>query len=305
MEKKPIISLCIPTNGVVEWMFPALDSIYKQGVDESVYEVIVTDNGRNAAFEKMMREYASRHSNIRYYKTEALPFVNEIEAYKRASGIFIKFLNHRSLLREGTLDEYLSFVKCTADRKPVVYFSNGVLKGNKGRNRYFSFDGFVRRLSYFSSWSTGMAFWKEDFDKVDLDHGVSELFPHMKILFHEKNKKEYIVDNRRLLDEQEVGRIPKARYDLFYAFGVDYLGILTKLLLDGHISTETFLKIKRETLGFILDLHLAFVVRKKPCSYDLSGFWKSMGVYYGREEIVRNYLVILMDKMAGKIGRKV
>ena len=44
------LSLCIPTNGIVEWVFPALDSIYAEGVDNERFEVIVTDNGKNEDF---------------------------------------------------------------------------------------------------------------------------------------------------------------------------------------------------------------------------------------------------------------
>ena len=303
--KRPLISLCIPTNGVIEWVFPPLDSIYIQNVDETMYEVIVADNGCNLEFERLIREYASQHSNLHYYKTNALPFINEIESYKKASGIFIKYLNHRSLLRKGTLDEYIKFVNMARGRKPVVYFANGVLKGNKKQSRYNSFDHYVRKLSYFSSWSTGMAFWKEDFDKVDLRHDLSELFPHTKILFNERKRQEYIVDNRKLLDEQKIGKISKGKYDLFYAFGVDYLGILTRLVQDGDISIETFLRVKHENLRYMLKMHLDFVVRKLPCSYDISSFRKSMRVYYGCGEIIREYLGVLLHAGVNRIYRKV
>ena len=43
MEQRPLLSLCIATNGVSEWVFPVLDSIYSQEVDQSLYEVVVTD----------------------------------------------------------------------------------------------------------------------------------------------------------------------------------------------------------------------------------------------------------------------
>ena len=42
-----LLSLCMPTNGISEWVFPSLDSIYNSSVDESLFEVIVTDNGNN------------------------------------------------------------------------------------------------------------------------------------------------------------------------------------------------------------------------------------------------------------------
>ena len=40
-----ILSLCMPTNGVVEWVFPVLDSIFEQGCNSDDFEVIITDNG--------------------------------------------------------------------------------------------------------------------------------------------------------------------------------------------------------------------------------------------------------------------
>ena len=42
MEKNVLISLCMPTNGVIEWVFPVLDSIFGQGVDDNLFEVVVT-----------------------------------------------------------------------------------------------------------------------------------------------------------------------------------------------------------------------------------------------------------------------
>ncbi|MCR5757842.1 MAG: hypothetical protein K6F95_08040 [Selenomonas sp.] len=38
-----LLSLCIPTNGIIELVFPVLDSIYAQGEDESLFEVVVCD----------------------------------------------------------------------------------------------------------------------------------------------------------------------------------------------------------------------------------------------------------------------
>ena len=39
---EPILSLCLPTNGVIEWVFPVLDSIYNQNVDLNMFEIIVS-----------------------------------------------------------------------------------------------------------------------------------------------------------------------------------------------------------------------------------------------------------------------
>jgi len=303
---KPLISLCIPTNGVVEWMFPVLDSIYSQGVDEELFEVVVTDNGSNDAFFQRMVAYRDAHSNIVYEKTNALPFINEIEAYKRASGLFIKFLNHRTMLTSGALQKFLDFVEQNQQQKPVVYFANGVLNKPRDVIACDGFDSYVRTLSYFSSWSTGMGFWKEDFDSIPGDTEFNELFPHTTVLFHVRDRQDYMVDNRVLLEELPTGTIPKGRYDLFYAFAVEYPGIICDLLRSGSITAETFLKVKDENLDFVAQLYWDYVMRKNPCSYNLSSFDSSISVFYSYKQIRGKIKGIIGDKIKAKLhlGKK-
>lgn len=31
----PLISLCLPTNGIIEWVFPVLNTVYSKNVDNS------------------------------------------------------------------------------------------------------------------------------------------------------------------------------------------------------------------------------------------------------------------------------
>ncbi len=299
----PILSLCIPTNGVIQWVFNSLDSIYSQGVAEELFEVIVADNGNNAEFNKLMVEYVSNHKNLVYKKTTALPFMNEIEAYKLASGRFIKYLNHRSIMKEGSLTTILKFVEEKQMVKPVVYFANGVLNGKKDLRKVNTFDEFIRELSYFSTWSTGMAFWKEDFDKIMFDENIDVLFPHTKILFHERGNREYIVDNQLYFGEQPVGNIPKANYDLFYAFAVDYPALLLELRRSGDITTGTFLTIKRDLLGFLADLYFSYCILKQPCSYDLNSFNESVSVLYNKSEVNKAIIKRILSGVFNRLFR--
>lgn len=299
---KPLISLCIPTNGVPQWMFPVLDSIFCQGVEETLFEVVVTDNGNNEEFQTRMATYAQEHSNIVYEKTDALPFLNEIEAYKRANGEFIKFLNHRTMLTEGALNTFLEFVQNNLKTKPVVYFTNGVLNKPQEVYTFDTFDQYVANLSYWSSWSTGMGFWKSDFESIPEGIVFNELFPHTTVLFHIRDREQYVVDNRVLLEELPTGTIPKGRYDLFYAFAVEYPGIICDLLRDGSITTETFLSVKAGNLEFLAQLYYDYVLRKRPCSYDLSSFDTAISVYYGKAAVKQKVRKLLMQKVRNKLA---
>ena len=210
MNNRPLISLCIPTNGVIHWVFPVLDSIYAQGVEEEKFEVVVCDNGHNVEFKEKIRAYRDKHRNFIYAETDAPVFLSEPETYKLASGELIKFINHRTMLREGTLKYYLDFVCSNQDKneKPIIYFSNGELNGG-GVEKFSSFNEFARNLRIYSTWSTGITIWKEDYDRLPSDTVFNELFPHTTILFHERQRHTYIIDDMLLLDELSVGKTAK------------------------------------------------------------------------------------------------
>ena len=73
-----ILTLAIPTNGVVEWVLPVLDSIYQQNIDDEYFEIVITDNGNNKVFFDEIQKYKKKHNNIVYKKTTAQLFMNHL-----------------------------------------------------------------------------------------------------------------------------------------------------------------------------------------------------------------------------------
>lgn len=305
MSSKLQVSLCMPTNGVVEWVFPVLESIYAQGIDNDLFEVVITDNGNNAVFKKKIKRYLLHHNNIIYVETKASAFINEIEAYKKANGKLLKFVNHRTILVRGALGRLIKFVQENEKDKPIVYFSNGVLGIEKRQHIFNSFDQFVKKLSYWSSWSTGMTIWREDFIRLpkDITH-FNELFPHTNVLFNERQRKKYIIDNSVIFDEIPPGKKPKGNYDLFFAFGIEYPWILSSLLENGDISTNTFKYIKKNNGEFIAELYYTHVIRKQYCSYDLSGFNNMCGVFYSKSYILYKAYSMGVKNLIKKVIRR-
>ncbi len=281
MSDRPYVSLCIPTNGVIHWVFPVLDSIYNQGISEDDFEVVVCDNGDNEEFATKMLAYADNHNNIIYQHTDAPVFLSEPESYKLAKGKLIKFINHRTKLKVGTLKYYIDYCKKYWDdtEKPILYFSNGVLN-YKQICRYSDFDSFLCGLKIYSTWSTGMTIWNEDFAKISSKEAYNELFPHTTILFREKNRKEYIIDDTVLLEEIPQGKTAKGSYDVFYAFAVEFLGIILELLRNRDISYETYQTIKKEVKVFCADMYINYCLKKDYNSFDLSGFKNAIKVFF-------------------------
>ncbi len=301
-----LLSLCIPTNGIIELVFPVLDSIYTQGVDENLFEVVVCDNGDNVEFREMMAEYVSRHKNLHYGRTDAPVFLSEPETYKMATGRLIKFINHRTKLLPGTLQYLLNFVQAHEGEEspPIVYFANGSLKQKTQIVHFDNFSDFVGGLKILGTWSTGMAIWKADFDRIPADEPYNVLFPHTTVLFRERDRS-YIIDDKALLYEIPVGHANKGMYDVFHAFAVEWLLILGDLLRSKYITVQTFLQLKQVTLKFCMGMVIDFIILRRPCSYDTSSFGASIRVFYSWSEIGWELIKCLPRKIAGKIKRKI
>ena len=295
---EPLISLCLPTYGMAEWVFPVLESIYSQGVSNELFEVIVTDNGTNDAFQARMEEYAGAHPNLTYRKTTAFQFHNQLEALKLAKGQYLKFVNHRTTMTPGSLERMVSIIREHLEDRAVIYFSCGKLKQGYDGD---SFDGFVGALGVRASWTNGVGIWKTDYEQIPADTKVDKISPHSFILFAVRKDRRFIINNEVLFEELETDPTKKGHYDLFKAFAVEEIAITQNLFIDGDITADTFKKVKAEYKKFVIDLYQYFCIRKHPCSYDLTGFEDAMGFYFRRGEIVRGAYWLLVKKTLGKI----
>lgn len=279
-----LLSLCIPTNGISEWVFPVLDSIYGQGVDNNLFEVIVTDNGDDTVFYNKMKQYTKQHDNMIYKRTTAYMFENQLEAVKLASGCYVKFINHRLILLNDSLEHFLKFINNNIEKKPVAYFSNGELHAKT--REYKNFDDFVAGLGKFASWTTGVGIWREQFLNIPADTKVDKISPHSYILFADRKNEKYIIDDTIFGREIDVDQSRKGTYDLFKAFGVEEFLITLNLYVDGDISARTVKKVKKKYKKFLYELYWNYVVRKKPCSYKIDGFKDAMGIIFSKNEII-------------------
>ena len=300
MSNEIQLSLCIPTNGILEWVKPVLDSIYSEEKPIAKFEVIVTDNGNNEKFYEFMKIYSKAHDNLIYRKTNAVQFNNQIEAFKLASGKLIKFINHRKVLLPGSLNYLLEFVEKYQSSKPFVYFLE-----DDNAGVYENFDSFVSGLSYFSSYSGGIAMWRDDFMKIDLNKPFNVLFPHTDMLFSARKKKQYIIDGHSITKDLPTDETKKGKYNLFFAFAVEYPSIILELYRNGDITYKTLKKVKEDNYGFLCMLYLNYIILKKPCSYDLQNYKDNLRIYYGNRLMPIEVFKTVVKKSMNLIKRKV
>lgn len=299
-NKNLILSLCIPTNGISEWVFTVLDAVYSQNVDNSLFEVIVTDNGNNEDFGIQMGAYKQGKSNLIYKKTDAFLFQNQIEALRIANGEYLKFLNHRAVLEEGALQWMIDFIGNYRDEKPVIYLSNGVLK-LKEVSETDTFDEFVKDLREYASWTSGVGVWKSDFEKISSDKVYNKISPHSDVLFAERHKSKYVIADNVWCHEIDTNHSKKGAYDLYKAFGVEELSITLGLYLDGDISIQTLLCVKKSYEKLLINFYRDFSLLKRPCSYSLESFDNCVSLFFDAKKIKKNAWLSLFISAFEKI----
>ena len=301
------LSLCLPTNGIEEWVFPVLENIYKYDVDEEEWELIVTDNGDNEAFYTKMIKFASEHDNLIYKKTTAFLFENQIEALRLASGEYLKFVNHRSILEPDAIKWMIEIVKCYLHEKPIMYFSNGVLRYKESKS-YGKFDDFVKGLRAYASWTTGVGVWRSDFKQIPKDWIYNKITPHSDVLFWVRDRSKYYIFDKKWCHDIDSSHKKKGKYDLYRAFGVEEITVTLNLFNERDICADTFKYIVKCYERYVANLYLTFNILKEPCSYSLDGFNDAMGIFLSKRRVlIRAYTQLpkrLILSLYHKISKK-
>ena len=295
MEKnQPILSLCLPTNGAVHWVIPTLEGIFSQGVDDSLFEVVITDNGEYSQLGDALKQY--NYPNMRYIPTNDKGFLNLISALKFGKGLYCKMLNHRSVLVPGALQMMIDAVKQYQENKPILYFSDGRLEELE-IVECANVDAFVRSMEVWATWSGGVGIWQEDLCKLD-GLQLNETFPQSALMFDIREESEFVIINCKFQDMQNEDG--KGGYDLFYAFAVEFPDIWKRMLVKNRITKETYDYVMDKMYGFIYRLYCQEVLHKSKHTFILRNIVKSIMTNFG----LKGYLYIVLNSRRNILKRK-
>ena len=297
-DTKPLLSICLPTNGAVQFVTKVLDSIYAQeDADKSKYEVFITDNGQDSQLEAALQPYI-KHGNLRYLKTNDKGFLNLITCLKLGRGLFCKMLNHRSVLIPGSIQAWIEMVEQYKQTQPVIYCTDHCLKGDDVIECH-NFDTFIRKMSYFSSWSAGIGVWDKDkqiLDKIE----CNEMFPNASLLFEMRHDGEYVIWNKKYQNMMEEST--KGGYNIFHTFGVVYLDLLRDLENRGRITGATFSSVKNDLRKFLAGWYGKIRYTNNRYTFDITDENKWLRIYFSAFDIfyvkLISYLLILKDKVS-------
>lgn len=301
---KYLLSICIPTNGVSRWVVPNVRQIYSLGTDNDIFEVVVADNAPNEEMDAAMAEF-SKYPNFRYVKTKAEGFYNIIENFVQARGDFMIKINHRCLIMPGSIERVYELGCEYIDKKPLIYLSNGLLRENR-KMEFDSFDGYLRKLTYFSSLSEGLFFWKEDLLEVP-NIKFAPMSPNVSLMFNSKKKNLFVIDDIKFGSLQD--STGKYGYDLFNTFAVLYLDLVNQVRIDGYLSKDGFIQIKNDLFKWLCSYYYLMDVKGEKGNYIISDVKKNMSVYYTKYEywymFLKGWLFLYPRHLVGKIVKPI
>ena len=108
MNNHPIISIIIPLYNCEKYIKQCLDTIFRQEMNESDFEVIVIDDGSKDSGYSLASEYAKRYQNIIVIKQENQGVAcARNNALEKATGDYVTFVDADDMLVSGSLGKLI------------------------------------------------------------------------------------------------------------------------------------------------------------------------------------------------------
>ena len=76
------LSIIIPVYNVEEYVHPCLESIFRQGLDDSRFEVIIVNDGSTDKSMEMIADIISQHNNITVINQESFSCTKQRYSYR-------------------------------------------------------------------------------------------------------------------------------------------------------------------------------------------------------------------------------
>ena len=118
MNNHPILSIIIPLYNCEKFIKQCLDTIFRQEMNESDFEVIVIDDGSKDSGYSLASEYAKRHQNVLVVKQENQGVAcARNNALEKATGDYITFVDADDMLVFGSLS---TLIKIAVENKADI-----------------------------------------------------------------------------------------------------------------------------------------------------------------------------------------
>ncbi len=169
----PLLSIIIPVYNLEGYIINCLESIYRQGIEECLFEVVAVDDGSSDNSLLLLEQYSQKHDNLHVLHQEN-GGVSKARNYamSNCTGVFITFVDGDDELLD-TLPQVILNLS-TSPQFDVMYCLSSYKKGEKvtesvGHTKYFDINKTYRGHQILAhSWCNGGHVWGGVYRKTSI-----------------------------------------------------------------------------------------------------------------------------------------
>lgn len=293
-NKRPLLSICIPTYNRAEYLRDALQNITSDPAFDDRIEIIISDNASTDSTPQVANEYMSRFTNVKYFCNEKnLVDANLKLSLERASGRYLKLFNDTLRFKPNSLSSILNILSNTNDENPLFVQSINFLSDTD--TIVDSKDKLISKLSFYITWIGNFGILKDKIFALNvkpryIKYHLAQVAWLLKLVSTNKIKI-YFGDWYTSIYPKN-----KGGYNLFKVFCTNYF----KILRDFNISEKYIRDEKRILYRYFLSQYIvSFLILKKKEKFQTEEAWKIIWRYYGKKPYAYLYLVARTIQIAG------
>ncbi len=295
---RPLLSICIPTYNRSQYLKQALETYVSNAAFDDEVEIVISDNASTDNTEKIGRDYASRYSNVKYFRNEEnVHDSNFCLALDRGTGIYLKLMNDNLIITEDGLSFLKKNILKYIEKKPAIFFvGNNIFNyAGQGDCHLERFEDYVVHLSYYTTAIHCFGAWKDDWANV------KDRTKYSKLKLNQDDWAYQIMENRGegyLCKGQYQYSIKlesqyRSGYNWFEVHVENYYAILKPYIEKGLVSSKA-LSLERRTYLKALRPQIAMSYLYDPngeWQFDMSGTTKILWNNYRSESLFYFYII--------------
>jgi len=278
-KNNPLISICIPTYNRVMQLEKCLNSIYSQIGNDSLFEVLVSNNNSSDSTEDVINKYLNLYDNLIYNKNEINigPDKNIAITIEKSKGKYMILHGDDDYFKENTIYPLMDVINNNSESS--LLFIN-VLSNKDNVAIYNGVNEFLQATSIAASFISSIIIKREAFNKIKepfkyIDTSFNQIYLQYSILLDNPT---FSLINRSIFDYE--GTNPNG-YNFGKVFIKNYLDILYYFTQYG-ISEEIIIQDKLKVLQTTLLPWYKRIIDNK-IDIDMDNFESYFTEYYKNE----------------------
>lgn len=295
-DKKPILSICIPTWNRAKFLEQSLIRFSEQidGVDSSELELYVSDNCSDDNTPEIVNKYIANGLPIRYNRNEKNLGAagNFVKCMQWASGKYILLLGDDDILKQGALKYILDILR---GKDYGLIHLNQRIKSEGEPVVYTDLEEFLKKISFWFTFMSGSIFRKDIVAQIEAEKYIGTHLLQMPYYLTSATKeKENLLINTLLL-ETGLDYSSNGGYNFYEVFVKNYLNIWLEFVKNGVITRSCYEYLKKDIYQkLILGQNFRLLVRHQNVQkenisyignrkgYKIAGAKDILNEYYGK-----------------------